>query len=568
MARKSKTIKLTERANFDTRGLPVGYDPGKLYQYRHETFKPQNGLESFVHKLIPASVFKSVAFAIDPLYKYKVSPHAITPVTRKRTRSTASVLDARSRHGHLYDRSYSQQSNYMGIALCSSPNFVDTNVYDSPDFPVDLVDQPVLPDYVKDTTSRTRLLGSLQGELEFFKHELVSPPRTIIEKRIVRRYTVGVPSFPECSEVGGKPDYEVGQDVDIRWVFHGNSAVFPLDTYEAFVASEVEFNRALARKYAPSMLKGVSPFTRDYSLLRNAVELRDLPRSILNLQKAMENLRKVFDSFGRSQSTRDLVFNLKGSAKDLPGEYVGFHFGWKQTYNDLVELLALPEKISKKINFLMSRSRKATTFRTKRNHLSGETGVSGFQYDTVSGFEYGNSQNSRIVRESELRLVVNAIFDFPPINVPSLVRTYTWYDRAGVIPRFIDVYNLTPWSWLVDWFTGLGTYLELIEEMNHDPSLINWGMMTVHSKGRLATDFYSEVPQSRLIHRDNVEIENSVTPLGYRHQSNLSFECRTRSDVATLYDVKRTSVPSSLTAYQHSILGGILASRNGHFRGH
>lgn len=559
-------IKLSQRAHYDTRGLPEGYDPGKLYQYRHETFEPQNGLEAFAHKLIPPSLMKSVAFAIDPTARFKVSPHAITPIQRTRYRSQASVLDARSRHGHVYDRSYSQISNYMGIALCSSPYFVDTNVYDSPDFPVDLMDQPVLPDYIKDTTSRNRLLGSLQGELEYFKHDLVSTPRTVIEKRVVRRYTVGVPSFDTCTAVGGKPDYEVGQDVDIRWSFHGASAVLPLDTYDALTASEVAFNKALAVSYAPKMLKAVSPFTRDYSLTRNAVELREIPRSITQLRDTMENLRRVFDSFGRSSSTRDLVFDLKRSSKDVPKEWLSYHFGWKQTYNDLVELLALPEKMSKKINFLISRSRKATTFRTKRNHLSGETGVSGFQYDTVTGFEYNQNSSSRIVRESELRLVVNAIFDFPPINVPSLVRTFTWYDRAGVIPRFIDIYNLTPWTWLFDWFTGLGNYLELIEEINHDPSLINWGMFTVHTKGKLLTDYYSEVPQSRLIHNNNIEVENSITYLGYRHQSRLEYECRTRSDVATLYDVKRTSVPSSLTAYQHSIIGAILSQRSGNFR--
>ncbi len=551
---------------FDSRGLPEGYDTSKLFEYRHQTFNPASGLESFVHKLMPASIFKSIAFAIDPTARYKVAPGVITPVQRTRIRATASVLDARSRHYVVHQDSYSQQSNYKGIALCSSPGFEHTVFHDS-QTPVALTSQPVLPSYVKDTTRRTRLLGSSQGEFEMFKSDLISTPRVTRELRIDRRYTDGVPAFPQCSEAGGKPDYEVGTDVHIDWFFDGHAAVLPLDTYNALVAQEIEFCRASSLKHHVSLLKGISPFTRDYSLLRNAIELRDLPKSILQLKDTMDGIRKVFDTFGRSSKTRDLIFDLKSSAKDIPGEWLSFHFGWRQTYKDLVQLMELPEKMSKKINFLMARSRKATTFRGTRVEESALSGVSGFVYDTNEGsWEFNSSTTSRIVRKTETRLVVNAIFDFPPINVPSLARTYTWYDRAGITPRFIDVYNLTPWTWLFDWFTGCGNYLELMEEINHDPSLINWGLITSHTEGKLISDFTSIVPQRRSISVNNVQVENSVTGKPHSHQSTLLYECQVRQDVASIYDVNKTSAPSSLTAYQHSILGAILAQRSGFSR--
>lgn len=556
-------INLVQRARFDTRGLPEGYDAQKLFVYRHETFKPANGLESFAYKLMPPSVIRSIAFAIDPTARFQVSANAITPVQRQRKRATASVLDARYRTGPVYQRNSSQFPNYKGLAFCSSPYSLDV-IYNSPQFRLDLPSQEVLPDYVKDTTARTRLLGSSLGELELFKHTLYSPPRSVVENRFENNSTDGITPFAQCSEIGGTTaDHGVETEVRIYRNYFGHAAVFPLATYDALTAQEVNFNKSLALKYAPSMLKGISPFTRDYSLLRNAVELRDIPRSILQLQRTMENLRKVFDTFGRSKSTQDLIFDLKRSSKDIPNEYLSFHFGWRQTYKDLVELMALPEKVSKKINFLMSRSRKATTFRSKRDHLSSETGVSGFEYSTDPGFEYNIRTSSRLVRKSEIRLVVNAIFDFPPINVPSLARTYTWYDRVGVIPRFIDIYNLMPWTWLFDWFTGCGNYLELMEEINHDPSLINWGMMTVKTEGQLLTDLYSEVPQKRVIRFNNILREDSTVMKQYRSQSLLEYECQTRQDVATLYSVKRTSVPSSLTAYQYSILGALLAQRMG-----
>jgi hypothetical protein len=560
-------IKLSVGPRFDTRGLPEGYDPHKLYEYRHDTFQPANGLEAFVYKLMPISMIKSVAFAIDPTYRFKVSGHIVTPTNRDRTRSVASVLDVRTKVLRVYDHSYAHTPNFGGISFCWSPTLLYQNLYTTT-INSALASQPALSSHIKDTTRRTRLFGSDDGELEIFKADVISTPRTFKRERTLRgSFTGTYPPNPACDAVGGTaPEGPYGQDTTWTYTIEGHSAVFSKVNFDNLASSEVSFNKALALKNAVSMLKGVNP-SRDYSLTRNAIELRDLPRSVLQLKDTMENLRKIFDTFGRSNSTRDLIFDLKRSSKDIPSEWLSYHFGWRQTYNDLVELLALPEKITNKINFLMRRSQKATTFRSKRQFVTGASGVSGFEYVTEAyPYEFNAVTSSRIERESEVRLVVNATIDFPTINVPSLVNTSIWYDRAGITPRFIDVYNLTPWTWLFDWFTGCGNYLELMEEINHDSSLINYGFFTVHTKGKVISDFYSESLLEQETRVDNTAA-TVITISKNRHQSRLEYECTTRQDVAALYDgVKRTSVPSSLTAYQHSILGAILAQRSGFTR--
>lgn len=557
------TITLRGKPRFDSRGLPEGYDPGQLFQYRYDTVvKDAKGFESFLYKLMPASLVKSISFAIDPTYRFKVSPATITPVNRTRYRQTASVLQTRRRTKSGYHESWSQLSNFKGVAFCSSPYLVNLR-NDFANQTAVLPSQPALYDISKDTTARTRLPGSKQGEFEKFKSTLFCSGRAVEWPVSYRQYTDGVPFDESCSLAGGTPDYEVGS-IDVpRYTWEGPSAILSLNTYDALIASEKAFCQALAQKYAISMLKGISPFSRDYSLLRNAIELRDIPRSILQLQKTMENLRKVFDSFASGKKNRDLIFDLKASARDVPNEWLSFHFGWKQTYKDLVDLLDLPEKMSKKIDFLIRRSNKLTTFRSQRVHLSAETGISGFEYDTVSNFEFLQTTQSRIVRESEVRLVVSAMFDFPPINVPSLRREFFFLSKAGVTPRFIDIYNLIPYSWLFDWFTGLGNYLELIEEINHDPSLIHWGMITTVTRGSLISDYSSVVPRTTQIIKNNIQTEYTVKNIPHKHQSILEYECQIRKDVASILDVKQTSVPSSLTEYQYSILGAILAQRTG-----
>jgi len=559
------TVTLNPVPRFDTRGLPQGFDTETLFQYRYDTLASSaKGVESFLYKYIPVSLVKSFAFAIDPTYRYKISPGTITAANRRRVRSIASVLQARTFHVKRTIHSWSQESNYKGHSFCSSPYLVHaTSVL--ADSTSAVTPQVTLIDEINDTTTRTRLFGSTQGELDFFKSTLNSPPRSFIRGNTYRRYSSGFEVDDACKAVGGTADYQIGSD-DIEtktWGPYGATLSSPV--YDALRASEIAFCKAYAQKEAISMLKGVSPFNRDYSLSRNVAELKDLPRSIVQAQATMADLRKLFTSLKSSPKVRDSIFDLSSNtARHIPSEYLSYHFGWKQTYRDLTDLLALPEKLSKRLNFLIARSGKETTFRVKRNSLSSVTGVSGFVYEE-NGNSWPQNQVSRIERESELRLVVSATFDFPPINTPSLRQRF-FADKVGLIPRFIDVYNIIPYTWLIDWFTGLGNYLELIEEINHDPSLINWGVITSHTKGRLVTELEHISATYGVVVQNGVTVEDGWKNTSLHHTSVLDYECRTRQNVANVLDVKQTTIPTSLTGYQLSILGAILASRTDHTR--
>jgi hypothetical protein len=322
------------------------------------------------------------------------------------------------------------------------------------------------------------------------------------------------------------------------------------------------------------MIKGYSPQNRSYTLFRNIAELRDIPRSVLSLKDTLLNLRKLYVSLTNQPSLRKIIFDLKTTSRDIPNEYLSFHFGWKQTYKDIIDLLNAPAKISRNINFLLSRAGKPTTFRSKRSFVSGESGVSGFDYETLFAEYVQDSSegvHSRIERSSELRLVINATFDFPPVSAPRFA--YDLYlKQLGIVPRVTDVYNLVPWTWLVDYFTGFGNYLECIENLWHDPNLINWGMITCVSKGKLISDHKSRSYRSVRRYESNVEVYNNPGWIANRHTSILEYVCETRRDVASILDMNITSDPTSLTAYQKSIIGALLlqrgnASRPNSFRG-
>lgn len=554
-------IPLTYGPRVDTRGLPEGMDPHKLYEYRIDTLiKNSSGLESFLYKIMPLSLVKSFAFAVDPTAKYKVSPRPITPVNRTRYRGSASVLALRTYKREKWLTDYKQTPNYKLVNTCWSPHFEYQSIVD-PVATGSITTQPVLLDRIKDTTSKTRLIGSEQGTLELFKGKLFSPPRSCQTGTVMTGILTGTAiNEPLCSQVGGILNRAYGSTDMVRETHAPTGATLSVGAYNQLRDSEIALSKALCQKHAISMLKSVSPFSRDYTLFRNLVELRDVPRSIVSLQKTLLDLTKLYRSLASSPTTRRAIFSLKANARNVPNEYLSYHFGWKQLYRDLTDLLKLPEKTSKKVNFLIRRNGKPTTLSSLREIISGnESGVSGFDYNGM-GTEHTVTQSSRIERTSQIRLVVNGKWDFPPSNSVEFKR-HVFAERIGLEPRVTDVYNLIPWTWLIDWFTGLGNYVELIDNINKDPTLINWGMISCTSTGSLITDRSSKSTMVRDMRADNGTGTSVTSFVANNHTSTFDFKCKTRSDVATILDVKLTSVPSSLTVYQKSILGALILQR-------
>lgn len=555
-----------QKPRVDTRGLPEGYDPHKFYEYRYQhAIEMATDAERFLYQLIPLSLVKSLALALDPTYQFKVSPTPITPENRVRYRAVQSVFQTRYADHTRDVLTVQPLVNYNNVGGCRSPFLVSLPASDPP-FHQILGSQSPLPDYCSDTTSRTRLMGSTQGTLSLFKGFVNSPSRklNVTDTRRVQDIPDPPPPNDACVLVGGTyNNKQLIDDVKLCSV-SGQSATLSVGTHSNLRTHEIDYNLDLMQAQAVGLLKGWSPFQRDYNLFRNAVELRDLPSSILSLKETVRNFTKLYNSLSHSTDLRHIIFDVKKSAKDIPNEYLSYHFGWKATWKDLQDWLNLPAKLEKKYNFLIRRAGKPTTFRSKRSFVSGESGVSGFDYDQFN-LEFqdpnkGDGISSRIERTSEVRLVINATFDFPTVE-PVSFRGYNFYDRIGLIPRPTDIYNLVPWTWLVDWFSGLGNYVELIDNTLRDPSLINWGMISCVSTGRLVTEFQSRSQSNHQSYYNGSLVSNNDSVTVNRHTSTYEFTCETRRDLATFLDVSRTSVPTSLSSYQTSILGALLAQR-------
>jgi hypothetical protein len=279
-----------------------------------------------------------------------------------------------------------------------------------------------------------------------------------------------------------------------------------------------------------------------------------LRHTALDFQRSIANFSQ--------RDVRRFIYDAGVNVANIPREFVSFHFGWKQLYRDYVELLQVPAKITREVNRLIERKGKPTTFVATEKYPLPSKSLPGFDY-------FYHERESDVVmatdveRIVEFRLVVNAIFQFPNLAVPEL-REKLYLQKYGVAPTATDVYNLIPWTWLVDWFTGLGDYVEAIDAINTDESTFNYGFLTGKITGKIKT-----TRDSQSLYGMGVFNQPPGTWGGYEyklkfnHTSTADYELTIRKDIASAYDAKTTLKPSSLTTYQQSIISSILADKTG-----
>jgi hypothetical protein len=257
---------------------------------------------------------------------------------------------------------------------------------------------------------------------------------------------------------------------------------------------------------------------------------------------------------GTVQLVRD-NFKILRSYKKISNQFLNEKFGWESTLSAIDGMLRLPAKIAKRINYLLLRNGKDTSFRSVKRFTEGISSPPAFIDDWGSWYG-GTTSSSSAKRDIELRLMINVALRMPDISVPTV--------RADLIQRFAggwlepsDVYNLIPWSWLVDWFEGFGDYLSLLDTLHQDPNLINYGFITYLSKGESTTTFVTKgsVTSTYSMCGSNVNQTENVV---FTHPSRANWTYHIRKDLSHYAGVKSISNFGSLSLTQQAIIGALL----------
>ncbi len=203
------------------------------------------------------------------------------------------------------------------------------------------------------------------------------------------------------------------------------------------------------------------PVHDELNLAQFVGELKDFPQMI-------KSTKNFFSQFGSSAwSGKSAQFWSEG--------YLNYQFGWKPFVDDLKKMLNFEKRLGDRANWL--RNHNGQKIKRSFTLAEGSTNVqvtsldSNFgalqpglptqYYPVISGMQ--PSGGRLVTRQSdEYRIWFSGSFTFhiPKNEMPSgALSPKLRNELMGAFPDLSVVYKLTPWSWLLDWFSSTGAAL-------------------------------------------------------------------------------------------------------------
>lgn len=548
-------VPASDRSLFTNYGPDLGLAE-QLFNIRYKyAVKHASGMERLAFKVLPKDLLRSMVLTLDPQSPFALSNAKFTPPNRARVTRKTNLGKVRFAKGSYSVTSVSVATN----CYTCKPTYSSTRTT-TPYYSV-LTPRPDYIEQSNDTSASTRPAYSDIGGFESFTFNVFSPERVV---NWVRSYHCNNPCGTIYCPDGSTSSSS--QYSEYRST-HGGHAYMARSDVDALRSATITRTKAAISANLSQMVASTLPSARKLNIARSIVELKDLPRSILSLRSTLSDLAKM-----QSSAPRDVVKALSSARlpKHIPEEWLSFWFSWRATYEDLVKIVTSTESITKHVNFLIARSGKETILRHTRKVPGEGAATPAF---TVQPATWSGSGFTDVIEktetnhrwDTELRLVMSVNFDFPEVGLPKL-RKDTFIRKYGLVLTPTDLYKLIPWSWLVDWFTGLGNYVEMIDNINTDPKTVNWAVITGVTTGLVATSIrckYDNLSQRCTFSGLTPIVHTSTIPVRREYMSRLEYKCTVRQEVGASFGVKNLLKQESLTPYQQSIVGAILATRSG-----
>lgn len=202
------------------------------------------------------------------------------------------------------------------------------------------------------------------------------------------------------------------------------------------------------------------------------VELRDLPKIPLNLKRRLQDFLAV--------PWHDLRIDIRNLGKPggltkassgVSSEYLNLVFGWKPFIKDLQEMYNLQQKIDDAILKIRKQNgrwvKRGGTLLSEKNTAVLDPGTPGFHTTlTLDWFnDYFSSSGVRTTTEETLEKRYWFSGEFRYWIPPETIHSDQWTKKAkaqlfGLDPTPSLLYQVIPWSWLVDWFSNVGDVID------------------------------------------------------------------------------------------------------------
>lgn len=364
------------------------------------------------------------------------------------------------------------------------------------------------------------------------------------------------------------------------WYTDGLCATVSRNDLVSFESANQAFALDLMQDNLPAMLAKCLPSRRQFNLAYQITELKDLPatlRSSLAIWRDIEvQMNKIafihalssvsFWTPSRVRQFRPLMgklgvyWNADTKAADA---YLTFKFGWQSIYQASMQLLSTPQRVTQEVNFLLSKQGKDVTMTTQKRFQLPPTAYPALAihpYDDWQAVNSDGSQSNAVQRSIILRMVVNSGINLPRLDTPKL-RSLLVAEKLGAVPTPKDLYDITPWTWMIDWFSGLGDYVNLVGMINSDRQLINFGFLTYKSVMSVTSQ------QNMLVfHRESGSSSppNTAWSTGDLYTSiqlaaRLENQYELRRSIQDLGPVKTYAGSGPLSSGQQTILGALFS---------
>ena len=567
-----------------------------LYRQRARALEVQASkysLEYWAYKVLGTDLMASIALTFDPYWQFTklerkptdnhlidgVFPLDPVPVNRTSIFPTIWPEDLKY-HYYRFNRHEANAMEWTGTFWKLSPMIVTTTVLANDTYV--LGTQGLVNGFRKDTTWKSRNPGrkipktrqkqdklglKRQGEFELFVPSLVAES----SGNSYRYYSDTTYQTQAIQDSHGNPFVTTVFDKEFR---SGDYRSACASVSPAAVASYAVSERTNALnvqvKNLDKLLAKCLPGRRYFNLAYQIGELKDLPQTIrgtLSAWRDIETLigKQEFKKALTSQSwwTQSKMQRLAPYLekvgvkleldKSIANAYLTFKFGWQSMYQAVVKLVNTPKDAAKDTNLVIDRNGKFTTlssgFSFEENVTSAVPNITMYQPIYWNSSDVGQTATRKV----KLRCVVNSGVNFPKVDLPKL-RQKVFLEKLGLIPTPGDLFDLVPFTWLVDWFVGLGDYIHLMELVNQDRALINWGFLTYSSvlKVRSSIHLYADVTTSTDFIPPN---HWDVTNQRVHYTPTAEFEAKyiLRTSLKSLASVK-TYTGKGLSSDQYSIL--------------
>lgn len=174
------------------------------------------------------------------------------------------------------------------------------------------------------------------------------------------------------------------------------------------------------------------------------------------LKNSMEHLSMgVFlAEIGDIKTLFNLIKRGSSTLQNIANAHLNYSFGWRPFINDLNDIWKFAFKFRKQLNDLKSKNLQPKTFR----YMVKNSG----RFSKTNNYSWGVNSSFCTINTVQ-NVTISYRFNLPDLdNYLNIVKAF--FDYYGLRPSLALAWELVPFSFVVDWFVGVGRFLQQFDK--------------------------------------------------------------------------------------------------------